>query len=366
MNKLRIGILSTAGIARKNWKAIFSSGNCVVTAVASRDVKRSRQFIAESQAETPFETPPAPLGSYEELIASKNVDAIYLPLPTGLRQEWVVRAAEAGKHVICEKPCGVSFADVREMTGACKKNRVQFMDGVMFMHSPRLARVREFLDDGKSVGPVRRISSGFSFYVGEDFFQDNIRVDGRLEPTGCLGDLGWYCLRFMLWTINWQLPHTVTGRILSQSTAVSGRVPAPTEFSGELIFDGGVSAGFYCSFLAPLQQWMSVSGQKGWLRLPDFVHPFDSREPAFEVNRSEIRLRDEAGVQVQTAGSDPAEMGHPTSQDTRMFRNFANQVFSGKLNDDWPIWALKTQQAMDACFESARNGGKTVKLESKL
>jgi predicted dehydrogenase len=361
MNKLRFGILSAAGIARKNWPAILNSGNCVVTAMASRDRERSRQFIAECQRETPFENPPTPLGSYEELLASQNVDAIYLPLPTGLRKEWVLRAAAAGKHVICEKPCGVSFADVREMTGACKKNRVQFMDGVMFMHSPRLARVREFLDDGKSIGPVRRISSGFSFYVGEDFFHDNIRVDGRLEPTGCLGDLGWYSIRFALWTMNWQLPHTVTSRVLSQSTAVTSRVPAPTEFSGELFFDGGVSMGFYCSFLAPNQQWMSVSGQKGWLRLPDFVHPFDSYEPAFELNQSEVRVTEAGGGKVPS-GADRTAASHPTAQDTRMFRNFANQVFSGKLNDDWPMWALKTQQVMDACFESARKGSGEVTL----
>jgi predicted dehydrogenase len=352
MKKLRIGFLSAAGIARKNWTAIFHSGNCVVTAVASRDMARSRKFIAEGQAKTPFETPPVPLASYEELLASKEVDAVYIPLPTGLRKEWVLRAAAAGKHVICEKPCGVSFADVREMTDACKKNGVQFMDGVMFMHSPRLARVREYLDDGKSIGPVRRISSGFSFYFGDEFFRDNIRVDGRLEPTGCLGDLGWYSLRFALWAMNWQLPREVTARILSQSTAVNGRTPAPTEFSGELIFDGNVSLGFYCSFVAGLQQWVNVGGMNGWLHLPDFVHPFDSYEPAFTVNRNEIRVTDAGGVKCPP-GVDAAIQGHPTAQDARMFRNFADQVFSGKLNDDWPMWALKTQQVMDACFADA-------------
>jgi predicted dehydrogenase len=360
MKKLRFGILSTAGIARKNWLAISSSGNCIVTAVASRDLERSRRFIADGQARAPFENPPVPLGSYEELLASKNVDAVYLPLPTGLRQEWVLRAAQAGKHVVCEKPCGISLADVREMTDACKKHHVQFMDGVMFMHSPRLARVREFLDDNQSVGPVRRISSAFSFGGVEGFFQDNIRVDGRLEPAGCLGDLGWYCLRFSLWAMIWQLPHTVTGRILSQSAGGPGREPAPTEFSGELFFDGGVSAGFYCSFLAPNQQWVSVNGQKGWLRLPDFVHPYDSHEPAFEVNRNEIRVRAGVDASAPAVRPDPGEMGHATSQDTRMFRNFANQVFSGRLNDDWPMWSLKTQQVLDACFKSAQNNSAGV------
>ena len=351
MKKLRFGILGTAGIARQNWKAIFSSGNCAVTAVASRELERSRQFIAECQAETPLKTPPAAFGSYAELLASQNVDAVYIPLPTGLRKEWVLRAAEAGKHVVCEKPCAVNSAELQEMISACRKNRVQFMDGVMFMHSPRLARVREVLDDGHRIGQVRHIASAFYFHGSGDFPRNNIRVDGRLEPAGCLGDLGWYCIRFALWTMKWELPHTVTGRLLSQSAAGPGRAAAPTEFTGELVFDGNVSASFYCSFLAAQQQWVNVGGAKGSLRLPDFVHPFDSYEPAFEVNRNEIRVN-ESGVKCPP-GVDAAIQGHPAAQDARMFRHFADQVFSGQLNDEWPMWARKTQQVLDACLESA-------------
>jgi predicted dehydrogenase len=354
MKKLRIGFLSTANIGRKNWKAIFNSGNCAVTAVASRDAKRSADFIRDCQREFPFEKIPGALGSYEELIASKNVDVVYIPLPTGLRKEWVILAAEAGKHVICEKPCAINSAGLEEMISACKKNRVQFMDGVMFMHSPRMARVRETLNDGKSVGPVRRISSAFSFYVDENFFLNNIRVHGGLEPAGCLGDLGWYCIRFALWTMNWQMPRMAMGKILSQSEILPDRPSAPVEFSAELIFDGGVSAGFYCSFLAARQQWVHVGGQKGWLRLPDFVHPFDSYEPAFEVNEKFVTVA--ADVKC-LPGVDPMIQGHATAHDTRMFRNFANQIFSGKLNDDWPMWALKTQKVLDACHEAARRGG---------
>ena len=358
--------MSTANIGRQNWKAVFNSGNCVISAVASRDVKRSRQFIREGQREFPFAAEPAALGSYEELIASKSVDAVYVPLPTGLRKEWVLRAAAVGKHVICEKPCGVSFADVQDMADACRKNRMQFMDGVMFMHSPRQARVREILDDNQSVGQVRRISSAFSFCGTDEFSRGNIRLDGRLEPAGCLGDLGWYCIRFTLWTMKWQLPHTVTGRILSESKPIGGRVPAPTEFSGELFFDDNVSAEFYCSFIAADQQWAFVSGRNGWLRLPDFVHPFNSREPAFEVNRTEIRILEAGADQRKAPIPESAELGHATAQNTIMFRNFANQVFSGKLNNDWPMWVLKTQQVLDACFRSAQKGGKPMKLESKL
>jgi predicted dehydrogenase len=351
MKKLRIGFLSTAGIGRKNWKAILNSGNGTVAAVASRDIKKSREFIRECQAENPFDVIPAALGGYEELIASKNVDAVYIPLPTGLRKEFVLRAAAAGKHVLCEKPCAVNADELAEMISACKKNSVQFMDGVMFMHSPRLARVREILDDGKSTGGVRRISSAFSFAVGGNFFRDNIRANGALEPAGCLGDLGWYCIRFALWTMNWRLPREITGTILSQSENLPDRPSAPSEFSAELFYDDGVSVDFYSSFLTAKQQWAHVSGQKGWLRLPDFIHPFDSYEPAFEVNEKMIRC--EAGEKCPP-GVDPMWQGHATAQDTRMWRNFATQIFSRKLNGDWPMWALKTQKVLDACHEAAR------------
>ncbi len=353
MNQLRIGFLSTAGIGGKNWKAIFNSGNCVVSAVASRDLAKSRKFIDECQSDDAFPVKPDALGSYEELLAAKNVDAVYIPLPTGLRKEFVLRAAAAGKHVICEKPCAASVAELDEMLAACRKNRVQFMDGVMFMHSPRLAKVREVLDDGRSVGRIRRIASAFSFYSGEVFFTTNIRANGDLEPTGCLGDLGWYSIRFTLWAMNWQLPESVAGKILSQSENLPGRPSSPTEFSGELFYPDGVTSEFYCSFRTAKHQWAHVSGQQGWLLLPDFVHPFDSYEPALQVNEKNVIVTSEIKC---PPGVDPKLQSHTTAQDTRMFRNFANQVFAGKLNEDWPRWAMKTQKVLDACHESARRG----------
>ncbi len=345
--------MSTAGIGKKNWKAILNSGNCVIAAVASRDVKKSREFILECQAENSFKDVPNALGSYEELIASPEVDAIYIPLPTGLRKEFVLRAAAAGKHILCEKPCGANAAELEEMLAACKKNSVQFIDGVMFMHSPRLARVREILDDGQSIGQIRRMASAFTFYPGEEFFRTNIRANGTLEPTGCLGDLGWYCIRFALWTMNWQLPRAATGKILSQSENLPDRPSAPTEFSATLFYSGGVTAEFYSTFLAAKQQWAHVSGQQGWLRLPDFVQPFDSYEPAFEVNEKFITVPSDVKCPPAV---DPMVQGHATAQDTRMWRNFASQIFSGRLNDAWPMWALKTQKVLDACHEAARRG----------
>lgn len=358
MKKLRIGFLSTANIGRKNWKAIRNSGNCVITAVASRDKDKSRQFIADCQREHPFEKVPAALGSYDELLASPDVDAVYIPLPTGLRKEYVIRAAQNGKHVLCEKPCAPNATELEEMLAACRKHSVQFMDGVMFMHSPRLARVREFLDDEQNVGPIRRIASAFSFYAGEDFFRTNIRAHGALEPTGCLGDLGWYCIRFALWTLRWQLPESVVGKIHSHSGDLPGRPSSPTEFAATLFYPGGMTVEFYASFRAAKQQWVHVGGQNGWVRLPDFIHPFNSYEPSFEVNEKFIAVTN--GTKCPP-GADPAEFGHATAQDTRMWRNFSNQIASGRLNEEWPMWSLKTQKVLDACHESARQNA-TLKL----
>jgi predicted dehydrogenase len=363
--KLRWGILSTAQIGRKNWKAIRNAGNSTVVAVASRSVERSQQFIAKCQAEAPMEVAPAALGSYEELLASKEVDAVYIPLPTGLRKEWVLRAAEAGKHIVCEKPCATGLADLREMLDACRRHRVQFIDGVMFMHSRRLERMREVLDDGASVGEVKRITSAFSFAAAGDFLASNIRVDSALEPYGCLGDLGWYCIRFALWVMNWQLPRRVTGHVLAEARGANSPAPVPTEFSGELIFDQGVSSGFHCSFLTHLEQWAKVSGTNGYLQLSDFVAPFHGCESAFEVNNT---IHNVSGCDFNMEAHwrrfavPEYSNSHSTAQETNLFRNFTNQVRSGALNESWLEMALKTQQVVSACFESGRRGSSAVEM----
>jgi predicted dehydrogenase len=358
--KFRWGILGTANIARKNWKAIYNTSNGVVAAVASRDPRRARDFITDCQAEVPFPTPPRPVGSYEEMVTATDLDGLYVPLPTGIRKQWVLRAAEAGKHVICEKPCGVSVDDVREMVSACRHNRVQFMDGVMFMHSRRLEAIRQVLDDNKTIGPIRRVSSAFNFNAPEEFFASNIRVDRSLEPHGCLGDLGWYCIRFALWAMKWELPQKVSGRMLA-STAEQ----VPTEFSGELFFLGGASHSFYCSFITDLRQTVQISGPGGCLEMHDFVLPFFGCEAGFETWNPSHQVRGcEFTLEPNCRRWSVREYSnsHPTAQETNQFRNFVDQVRSGSLNEAWPDMALKTQQVMQACRDSALNEGKIVQI----
>ena len=364
-HKLRWGILSTAQIARKNWKAIHQSGNGTVVAVASREVDRARKFIAAGQAGAPMDDAPRAMGSYEELLASKEVDAVYIPLPTGLRKEWVLRAAAAGKHIVCEKPCADSVADLREMITACRRHRVQFLDGVMFMHSARLPRMRAVLEDGVSVGEIKRITSSFSFCAPPEFFTGNIRANSRMERFGCLGDLGWYCIRFALWAMNWRMPLQVSGRILQKSPERHDGKAVPIEFSGELLFEQGVSSGFYCSFLTANEQCAMVSGTKGYLRLADFVAPFHGPELFFEVNNTVHDVRGcDFNMEAHWQRFAVAEHSnsHPTAQETNLFRNFASQVGTGALHERWPEMALQTQQVMEACFESARQESHLINI----
>lgn len=360
----RFGILGAATIARKNWQAILNSGNATLTAVASRDPARARQFIAECQASAPFAALPRVCG-YEELLASSDVDAVYIPLPTGIRKEWVIKAAAAGKHVLCEKPCAANAADLAEMIAACRQHNVQFMDGVMFMHSSRLPAMRQTLDDGQSVGRIKRIASQFSFLGSEEFARQNIRVNSTLEPLGCLGDLGWYNVRFTQWVMGYQTPQRVSGRVLTAARQEQG-ADVPVEFSGELFYAGGTSASFYCSFITENQQWAAVSGERGSLHVTDFVLPFFGSEAAYCVSQPQFDVRGcQFNMNRRTRRFAVPEYSNnaPNSQETNLFRNFAALALGGKPDSHWPGIALQTQTLLDALLASSREDGKPVEVQ---
>ena len=361
----RWGILSAAHIARKNWLGIKNSENAIVTAVASRSVSKAQQFIDECQAHSSFDPKPVALGSYEELLKRADVDAVYIPIPTGLRKEWVIRAAEAGKHVLAEKPVGCDAGEVEEMIAACQKHKVQFMDGVMFMHSQRLNKLREVLNDGVSVGTLRRITSQFSFCGTDEFAKNNIRSSGELEPLGCLGDLGWYNTRLALWVMNYEMPLRVSGRMLTEARRADSKFPVPTEFSGELFFANGVSSSFYCSFVTETQQWASISGTKGYVYINDFVVPYYGNETSFTVTNGGLNQRScsfHMEDHTRRVAVPEYSDGWANSQETNLFRNFSHLVLSGKHDTVWADIALKTQRVVDACLASARDHGKLIEL----
>ena len=358
--ELRWGVLGTANIARKNWDAIRHSGNGLVTAVASRDVVKAQNFIDECQAQAPFPDPPRAIGGYDEMISARDLDALYIPLPTGMREEWVVKAAETGKHVMCEKPCAVDTEALKRMTAACENNGVQFMDGVMYMHSDRMPKLRESLDNPDSVGEVKRIASAFSFCAPPEFYGENIRSNHELEPAGALGDLGWYTIRATLFVLNYEMPHSVKATMLG--TAADG---VPTELSAELFFENGVSATFYNSFLTENQQWLHVSGSKGHLKVDDFVLPFPGGKLGYKVANPKFiqegcifrKEPNERTVTIEEEGNNA-----PSAQEAKLFRNFADLALSGTPDSFWPEISLKTQRVLDACLKSARNDGARVEL----
>jgi len=359
----RWGILSTAGIARKNWQAIRNSGNAAVRAVASRSVEKAQAFIDECQTQVAFPQKPEAVGSYDELLGRDDIDAVYIPLPTGLRKEWVIKAAQAGKHVMCEKPCADTVADLEAMVGACRENNVQFMDGIMFMHSERLPAMRAVLDDGETVGQIKRISTQFSFCAPDEFLTGNIRVNSDLESMGCLGDLGWYTCRMALWAMNYEMPEKVAGRLLATRQNDDSPEAVPMEFSGELFFANGVSASFYNSFLTENMQLVNISGTKGYLSLDDFVLPYFGNQLEFGTNSArfnqdccDFHMERHSRVHKISEYSD----SKPDAQETNLFRNFSAIVNKGEVDGFWPEVALKTQRLLNACLESARNGGGEV------
>lgn len=358
--KCRWGILGTATIAKKNWQAIKNSGNGQLVAVASRSTERASEYIADLQEQVPHDPVPRAIGGYDEMIAADDIDALYIPLPTGVRKEFVLKAAAAGKHVLCEKPCGANSEEVEEMVKACREAGVQFMDGVMFMHSDRLPALRDALEKDLAVGEIKRLATQFSFMADEDFLSENIRVNASLEPLGSLGDLGWYCIRMILWTMHYEMPTVVTGRMIRQSGGPDSSDGVPISFSAELIFASGVTSAFFCSFETEHQQWFNISGTKGHIAIDDFVLPYTGTEVAFSIEQAHFEMdkcqfhmeRHPRRVAVHEYGD-----SHRTSQETKLFRKFGELVLGGVPDPHWPDISLKTQQVLDACLRSARESG---------
>ncbi|MFT5127515.1 MAG: putative dehydrogenase [Rhodothermales bacterium] len=361
----RWGFLSTSGIGRKNWQAIANTENATLVAIASRGLDRAQAYIDECQAQVPHATPPDAVASYGELIERDDVDAVYLPIPTGLRKEWVLRSAEAGKHVMVEKPIANSAADAQEMLDACKANNVLFMDGVMFMHTDRQAEMTQILRDGERLGEIRRIVTHHTFCGPPEFLANDIRMHSELEPFGCLGDVGWYNLRAILWATNYELPEWVSAQIIATGKRLDSPGTVPTEFSAEYCFPSGITAHSYSSFRTGGQQWFRVGGTKAALEVRDFVLPnfgssldYNITAADFIQDCCQFNMEDRSVVhQVQEYGNN-----HRSAQETRLFSAFSQLVLDGDLDPKWGEIALATQRLLDAVFSSAQQDGKRVYL----
>lgn len=362
----RWGFLSTATIGNKNWMAVQQSGNGIVSGVASRSVEKAQAFIDECQSTVPFESVPQAYGAYDELLASDSIDAVYVPLPTGLRHDWVLKAAEAGKHVLCEKPCARNIGELQSMVDACAANGVQFMDGIMYMHTQRLQKIREVLDSPDGLGKLKRIAMQFSFCSDTDFQAGNIRTNSYLEPQGCLGDLGWYTIRFALFAMKYKLPNRITATLINDFKRDDSPEAVPMEVECRMHFDeDDVTATFYNSFLTGHQQWAHLCGTEGHLKVKDFVLPYSGGDTSFYTARPDFvcdgcdfsMFENREDYSFEERGSSA-----PNSQEANLFRNFANLTFAGSIDPFWPEVSLKTQRVLDACMASIKSGGE-VRLD---
>ena len=187
MRKIKWGVLSTATIARKQTiPGMLKASNCELYAIAGRSLEKAKAFQEEFGFEKAY-------GSYDELIEDKEVEAIYIPLPNNLHKEWVIKAAKAGKHILCEKPMSGTAKDTKEMIDAANEAGVILMEAFAYLHSPIMAKLKEQIDSGL-IGDVNLIESVF-YTPG---YEDNIRIR-RENIGGSIYDLGCYSISFASW-----------------------------------------------------------------------------------------------------------------------------------------------------------------------
>ena len=264
MAPVRWGILSTAHINRKLLAGAARSSEVEVVAVGSRDLARARAFADEHGI-------PAAYGSYEELLADPAVEAIYNPLPNTMHCEWSIRALEAGKHVLCEKPMSSSIAEVEQAFAVAERTGLHLTEAFMYRHHPQAKRLAALVAEG-AIGALRVIRSTFSYGL---FDESNIRLRTDVDG-GSLMDVGCYC---------------VSGsRLLAgEPEAVFGRAfigPTGTDwaFTGSLRFQGDVFALFDCATCLPNRDELEVIGSDGSLFLDD---PWHCLDPVIELRRDD-------------------------------------------------------------------------------
>lgn len=256
MSNLRWGILSTARISKRVIRGIGLSNACCMQAVASREKARAIEWAKEHGI-------PRAFGSYEELLASGEVDAIYNPLPNNLHAEWTIKALEAGLPVLCEKPFAVSADEARTVVKTAKKKRLPVAEAFMYRYHPVYDRVRELIDEGV-IGELVTIRSIFSFPLSDP---ENIRMKPELAG-GALMDVGCYCVNFSRMMARCE-PAYATAFV--RRGAVDKTTVACLEFPNSLL------AYFECSFETHTRMRAVLEGTDGTIVLPSPWFPGETQ-----------------------------------------------------------------------------------------
>jgi D-xylose 1-dehydrogenase (NADP+, D-xylono-1,5-lactone-forming) len=256
------GILSTADINRKLIPGAHASPKVDLIAVASRDKGRADDYAREWQIDRAY-------GSYDELLADPDVDAIYNPLPNTMHAEWSIKALDAGKHVLCEKPFSRHVDEVEASFDAAERNDRLLSEAFMFRHNPQTARLRE-LAAGGAIGELRLVRSAFSYGL---YDTDNIRLRTDVEG-GALMDVGCYCVSGS--RLLGGEPESV------YASAWFGETGTDWVFTATMRFPGDVLAIFDCGTALVERDELEAIGSEGSLFLDD---PWHCNVPVIEVRR---------------------------------------------------------------------------------
>lgn len=246
--KIRWGIMSTASIGKRSTvPGIQGSKHNEVVAVASRSLENAKAYAKELNI-------PHAYGSYEELLGDDTIDAVYIPLPNHLHKEWTIKAAEAGKHILCEKPIALNEDEAREMVEACKKAGVLLAEAYMYRHQHRYEAIRERIKQGE-IGEVRGIHSVFTFNGAGA--ETNIRFT-KEWGGGSIYDVGCYPISAARYLLDEEPTAVTTQAFFSDK---HGGVDMMA--SGLMEFSNGVGLTFDCAMWADSRNTLEVLGTTG-------------------------------------------------------------------------------------------------------
>lgn len=320
--QLRWGILGVAKINQRLKPAFHASTTVKLQGIASRSLTKAQEAATDLGCAKAY-------GSYDEMLDDPTIDAVYIPLPNSMHQEWTMRAADKGKHVLCEKPLCPTAAEAAKLIAYCRSKGIRLMDGFMWPHHPRTHAVRQALDDGL-IGDVLRVSGTLTFKM-ESLDLGNIRLQPELGG-GSLLDVGCYPVFGIRWAFQAE-----PVKVFARAKFVND---VDVEMTGQLQFADGRMASFDCGFTAPLRGWLEITGTKGTITIPELWLP----KPTATY---EVKLNEQPGVVHAIAGHD--QMVH-------MLDDFAHAVWEEREPVPSPDEAVKTLRVLDALMRSARSG----------
>ena len=253
MEKIRWGIIGSANIAKGSViPGIQQSETGEVVAIASRGLEKAKETAEQLNISKAY-------GSYEELLQDPEIEAVYIPLPNHLHKEWTIRAAEAGKHVLCEKPLAINADEAEEMVAACEKAGVVFAEAFMYRYHPRYKLINELIDSGE-IGDIRGIHGTFTFNNAND--SGNVRYK-KEWGGGSLYDVGVYPISAARMILN-EEPKAATVHAFFSEKHDDVDMMA----SGILEFDKGVALTFDCGMWAAFRNELEILGTNGRIEVP--------------------------------------------------------------------------------------------------